>query len=578
MRQKNWVAKVILFFIFSSFLTLFSQNYPKMGVPLNIPLDASGGFCELRSNHFHSGIDLRTQQREGVEIIAIEDGFVSRIGISHYGYGKVVYIKHPSGYVSVYAHASKFSPVIEKKVNELHYKLESYEMDVHLDSGLIPVKKGDVIAYSGNTGNSFGAHLHFEIRDAQTEETIIPYLFGIKVTDTKAPIIYNLRIYPLQPNSTINGKNSIFTTPVLLKSAGNYTLPEGTKIEIAGPVGFAIEANDVHNMSSFKNGLYQSQLKINNTPLYEVKFDKMAFSELRYINAYIDYAETLKSKKKYQRMYILTNDTLRNYNRSLGNGVVYDLPDGANKAEVIVKDFFGNIGRLNFTFDYAAPTMLYRPQPCRLPYCIPFDEEINFDKEDVKVKFPLHSLYENVNLNFSVSENVNSFGYPRFEIGSPYIPVHKRITVAFKLHEIAGIPLQKQLIAYINEQGKTRSYGGKLDPSGEWIYAETNDLGTYTIMADTLAPTIRSVNVSNGGTYGRNTSLKFKITDDLAGIAKYRLTMNGKFVLLEYEHKRNELFTKFIPSSIASGAQNVLLEVWDERGNKAEWSARITIL
>lgn len=575
---KNWAAKLVLFFVISSSSLIFSQKYPSFGPPLRIPLDPSGGFCELRSNHFHSGIDFRTQQREGVEIVSIGDGYVSRIAISHFGYGKALYITHPDGYVSVYAHLSKYNCKIEQIVNNFHYQLESYELDVPIDSGLIPVKKGEVVAFSGNTGHSFGAHLHFEIRDAKTEETIMPYLFGIKILDTKAPLIYNLRIYPLRINSSINGRNAIFETKVIATAPGKFVLPSDVNLEIVGAVGFAIEANDLHNLSTFKNGLYQSELKINNQPMYEVKFDRISFSELRYINAYLDYAETLKSKKKFQRMYILANDTLRNYNRSLGNGVIYDLPQGKNQAEVVVKDFFGNTSKLAFSFLYKEPSMLYKPAPCKLPHCISYEEEVSFQKDDVRVHFPFHSLYENLSLEYSVSENINSYGYPRYEISNPYIPVHKKITVSFRLHEIDNIPIHKQLIAYINEQGKTRSYGGVLDIKNEWMSAQTNDLGTYTIMADTTAPVIKPVNVVNNSSYARTTSLRFKITDNLAGIAKYRLTMNGKFVLTEYEYKKNELFTKNIPSSIPAGLQKLVLEVWDERGNKATFETQIQLL
>ncbi len=576
--KKNWSAKLVLFFIFSTSSILFSQNYPSFGAPLRIPLDPSGGFCELRSNHFHSGIDLRTQQREGVEIVSIGDGYVSRIAISHFGYGKAIYITHPSGYVSVYAHLSKYNTKIEQMVNTFHYQLESYEFDMPLDSGLISVKKGEVIAFSGNTGHSFGAHLHFEIRDVKTEETIIPYAFGIKITDTKAPVIYNLRIYPLQKNSLINGSNAVFESKVILKENGQFGLPADVKLSISGAVGIAIEANDLHNVSTFKNGLYQSQLNVNNTPIYEVKFDKVAFSELRFINAYLDYAETLKSKKKFQRLFILENDTLRNYNRTLGNGMVYALPNGKNNAEIVVKDFFGNTNRLAFSFEYKDPEIMYKPAPCRMPQCIKYDEEVTFHKQDVRVKFPFYSLYENLDFSFSVSDNINSFGYPRYEIGSPYVPVHNKITVALRTHEIENIPIQKQIIVFINEQGKTRSYGGKLDDKKEWISAQTNDLGTYTIMADTTAPVIKPVNFSAKSSYNRTTSLRFKITDDLAGISKYKLSINGMFVLVEYEYKKNELSTKAIPAKIPAGVQDLLLEVWDERGNKSEYASKITIL
>ena len=204
--MKNIIIAILLI---GSILVHGQEDYPKdvFRSPLDIPLVLAGTFGELRSNHFHSGIDIKTQQREGLPVYAIADGMVTRIKISHWGYGKVLYIAHPNGYTSVYGHLQKFSPELEAYVKKLQYDKKSYEVEVFPDLGALKVEKGGLIAYSGNTGGSSGPHLHFEIRSSISEKPTNPLLYGLEVRDATNPILEKVFIYPLAENAQVNQGN-----------------------------------------------------------------------------------------------------------------------------------------------------------------------------------------------------------------------------------------------------------------------------------------------------------------------------------------------------------------------------------
>lgn len=542
--------------------------------PLDITLDVSGSFCELRSNHFHSGMDLRTNRVEGLKVYAIGDGWVSRIKISPYGYGKAIYVTHPNGYVSLYAHLKDYNGPIADFVLGEQYQRESYELDIELAKDRLPVTKGQVIAFSGNTGSSQGPHLHFEIRDAQTEETINPLLFGMPMKDTKAPVLSKVRITPVW-GSKVNDKTTPQDFSVVRDKNGNVYLNGGDNLSIDGPFMIGVEGKDGHNISGFMNGMYGISLHLDDKMMYDVSFDKISFDELRYINAHLDYAETIKSGRKIEMLRILPNDLLRNYNRTLGNGILQASSAGKHRIKITLTDFYKNT--TVFQFDYVQRIIAtgdVLSAPCLLPECIDYSKQAELDLGELKVRFPENSLYENLKIKTSKSSTVNAYGYPNYTLHDPYTPVHKNIQVAVKLRP-GTVSKNKLVLVYINEKGKMRSYGGKLINNDEWIAAETNDLGVYTVMADTVAPVITPQNVKEGSSIKLADGIRFKIEDNFSGIWSYTCKVDGKFILMQYEYKKNLLF--YVPDGrLASGGHKLELTVSDERNNVAVYTAAFT--
>ncbi|MFA7301975.1 MAG: M23 family metallopeptidase, partial [Candidatus Shapirobacteria bacterium] len=287
---------LVLLFFLSPFIPVAQQTYSEpFAPPLDIPLYLSGTFGELRPNHFHAGIDIKTQGREGQNVRAIEDGWVSRIKISPGGYGKALYITHPNGFVSVYGHLQRYGDSIQRYVKEIQYSRESFEVEIFPNEHELPVKKGDLVAYSGNTGGSMGPHLHFEIRDEATQYSLNPLLFtSIKVKDFYRPQILNMAVYPVDTNSFVNGKQET----AFLEVTGwgdQHKLKSQRPVKVSGRVSFGIVAHDLMNEIPNKNGVFEVKLLDDTTQIFGLMLDKLSFATARYINSLIDYGTSVET-------------------------------------------------------------------------------------------------------------------------------------------------------------------------------------------------------------------------------------------------------------------------------------------
>src|ERR1043165_6921117 len=288
------------------FNTLFAQeNYPKNDFrsPVDTAISLAGNFGEIRPNHFHAGFDIRTNGREGMPVYAVADGYVSRIKISAYGYGKALYISHPNGYTTVYGHLRELDSDIGLFLKKLQYAKQAFEVDTLLSPGVLPVKKGELIALSGNTGGSQEPHLHFEVRDSKTEMPINPYLFGYRIADTVKPRITQLAVYPMDGQSTVNGKHlSKKIAPVYKK--GKYTFLKGDTITVSGNIGFGIECYDTENRAASRNAVYSIELQSGGKRVFYYEMKQFSFENSRYVNAHIDYASKQKHDTKIKKCFL----------------------------------------------------------------------------------------------------------------------------------------------------------------------------------------------------------------------------------------------------------------------------------
>ncbi|HWR94926.1 MAG TPA: M23 family metallopeptidase, partial [Flavobacterium sp.] len=312
-----------LFFIFFYYSIFAQVNYPTdyFRPPLDIPMQLSGNFGELRPNHFHAGFDFKTLQKEGLEVHAVADGYVSRIKISTFGNGKTIYITHSNGYTSVYGHLQRATDAIEDFIKKTHYEEQSFEIEKYLKPGELVVTKGQIIGLSGNTGASEGPHLHFEFRDNITENIINPMLFGFDkfLKDTKKPIVYAVYAYPIDNESMVNQSKRPLLLNLVLQKDGAYL---GDQVVANGRIGFGINTFDYDDVSFNKNGVYKVQTFYNGNPNFGYQFDTYSFDEMRYINALIDYPMYKKTQQRVQKLFMKSPYNFSIIKTDATNGVV----------------------------------------------------------------------------------------------------------------------------------------------------------------------------------------------------------------------------------------------------------------
>ncbi len=282
-----------------------AQHYPidYFVPPMDTPLYLSAPFGSLRDNHFHSGMDIRTYEKEGLPIYAVADGYVSRIKVSAYGYGKAVYIDHPNGFTSVYGHLLKYEGAIAKHIKAIHYQEQKFEIDNFPAKKTIPIKKGEIIGWSGNSGGSTGPHLHFESRDTKLEEPINPQLFGIPGVDFFEPTLKRLVVYSLENNRPVIQINLNINTKNSIKTDSGVVLLD-TLLVAKGLTGFGIEAYDYLVNENKTYSIYCADFFMNQTKRFSFRMDRVNFSETKYINTHIDYDLYKRDGYRIQKCFL----------------------------------------------------------------------------------------------------------------------------------------------------------------------------------------------------------------------------------------------------------------------------------
>ncbi|MDD3723732.1 MAG: M23 family metallopeptidase, partial [Lutibacter sp.] len=488
--MKKFIIILILFsniLVFGQASITVQNTYPLnyFGSPLDIPLILAGTFGELRPNHFHAGLDIKTQQREGLKVYASAEGYVSRIKIAHWGYGKVIYITHPNGYTTVYGHLQKFSDRIEAYLKMQQYKNESFEIQLFPTASELPIKKGEFIALSGSTGGFIGPHLHFEIRDSSTEKTINPFLFGIELKDSKRPTITGLVGYSLDTDSQINQVNVPLQLSFKKLSNGDLL---ADKINASGKIGFGVNAYDQLDNAVNQNGLYSLELLVNGEKFHEFKASVLTFSEGKYINLLVDYERFEKTGQRIQKCFVEPSNKLSMYSPSVNNGYITIEDEKSYNVEIIAKDFKGNTQKISIPVIGKNDTILVRKTETVTPYKINCTQFNKFSKEGVTVAFPKNTFYNDLWLDFDVEKSIA-------KVHEPTVPIHNNYTITFDVSKYSDIEKQQLYIASINKKGRT-NYESTVKKDSTF-YASTRRLGKFTLLYDREAPTIQLHNFKN---------------------------------------------------------------------------------
>jgi len=530
--------------------------------PLKIPLVLAANFGELRTNHFHTGLDFKTNRREGYSLYSIADGYVSRVKVSPWGYGHVVYVDHYNGLTSVYAHCSGFVGALDSLVKVEQRKQKNFEFQLYPKANQIKVKKGEVIAISGNTGGSTAPHLHFEIRDTKTENALNPLLFEWDIQDTRKPTIRGMKVYGLTeegyriPNTAKS--LSVFGGNGDYRISNNKLVLPANYASDGGGIGFAFDAIDQLDAADNICGIYRAYLLIDGDTIFIQDMSEISFSSNRYINCHKDYEEFHQRRKHFHKAFKTIHNPLPIYPKSMNNGIV-PISLGEKKNVVYVcEDTEGNTASLMFELEILPGKQRRNARWFESSRTFLFPDSSYMKMgEDYVVLFPPGLVYEPTPLIFDKKEGLT--------FGDPKIPMQEYYKVMLKIKDQSYAP-EKYLLSRTNHVGRKYPELGQVNKG--WITAWVRDFGTFEVVMDTISPQVVRKNFSNGSQV-RGKTLKWSISDNFSGVADYDVYINGKWHLLSYEPKHGGTFFMDVPAHI-QGEHKLLIRAKDFCGNITE--------
>ena len=580
--------KLLLTFLFVGFIatslnaqTVYPENY--FIAPIFIPLNLAGNFGEIRVNHFHSGIDIKTNGCEGEPVVASADGFISRIKVSAFGFGKALYIKHPGGYTTVYGHLQRFNDSLQSYIEKIQYDKESFEADVQPDSNLFPLRKGQLIAYSGNTGGSEGPHLHFEIRDNFTEHPFNPLLFGFNITDTISPVIVNIKAYQLSGTTFGFITDTTFNIPLSLKEKRDET----DTIFVFENTAFSVETFDRMNDTTSKLSVNKIELLLDDSLIYLYHFDEFGFDEVKYVNANIDYAERITTGKKFVLLYRLPGNFFREEGRKIGNegrgtwdekkagtdtvsnGLIELTDSTVHRIEIIVTDNAGNVSSKKFYLQ-KSPGHFNAPYPHHsinftTGSFISYKKTPEIKRPDVRISFAPFAIYNVYPFEIKRKPKLKGTFSLQYSIGDETIPVHTWINLSLKPLNLPENLYSKTLIVAINKNeglsAEESSY------ANGWVSGKIKHLGKFSIAVDTTPPKLSAPKIITDTTTNQ-CILTVKMSDELSGIKSYRAMAGGKWLLMDYDAKTESL-NYSLNSTDDEKKTEIIIEAEDRKGNKS---------
>ena len=553
----------IIIIILISLNNLFSQEKSS---PVEIPILLSGTFGEFRKTHFHTGVDIKTQGKEGLKIRAIDDGDLIRVKVSTSGYGKAVYIRHYDGTTSVYAHLKKFSPKIQHIIKRLQYEKKRYEIEKFFKEGEIKLKKSEIIGISGNTGGSSGPHLHFELRDTKMEKPLNPLKYGYYVADTIPPSIQNIFIYKFL-------KDKIFKKIKIRLNRNENIYSVKDTIESTGILGFGYSGYDRQNSSYNRNGIYKRDLMINGKSVFSYKFDDLTFQDGKKIDLLIDYKAYNIDKIRIKKLYQNINSKFSFLENGNNYGLFNVVEDSLYNIKIIFEDINKNKSIVSMIikgsknenrFDFSESDIeskLYHP-----------DLEYEKKYENLKFKIPKNAFYEPTELNFDYK--LDTISIKRFT-KAPKNGLKLEFLIPKNLD---SINLRQTCVGKLNINNKGEKnklqyvFGNKND---SLIFVKSMSGGKYFLTKDTIPPSIKPVNFKNKKWVTNLSTLKIRVDDEFSGIKKYTASINGKWILMEHEPKRKLLFFEFDDLNFDKAELKFNLHVEDMVGNENEFEAII---
>ncbi|MFN2379615.1 MAG: M23 family metallopeptidase [Bacteroidales bacterium] len=537
--------------------------------PLSIPLSLSANFGELRSDHFHSGIDIKTGGATGKEINAADKGYIYRIGVAPGGFGKALYMRHENGFSTVYAHLDAFTPEIDQYVTEEQYRLKSFSVNLFPEKEKFTFERGDIIGLSGNTGSSQGPHLHFEVRRSSNENPVDPLKY-YDIYDDIRPVIDRIYIYPLGHGSAVNG----FPQKVRFRitgEKGNYRLTSPLPVKVWGETGIGVSTWDYINNSWNKCGVRTLEMKLDGKTLYHHQLDEFSFAETRYLNSHIDYEEYMESGVHVQRTFILPNSHISFVEKSKGNGRIVINDDKEHRAEIIVEDYNGNRSTVEFS-------LVKGTEPAELPEdttwarVIPFGESADINRHDIRISFPRGIFYDTLLFRYGKIPGEEGLYSDIHHIHNKMVPVHSPFTVSIMPQGVNEQYRDKLCLVYIDKNN--RSYAGGTYRDG-FVSGSARKLGSYAVGIDTVPPVIRPINFIPGSDISGKSELVMAISDDFSGVSEYEVTIDGTWALFEWDPKTSRLIHRLDDARITRNSVHTIKSVaTDTRGNTNRYTTQ----
>lgn len=556
---------IFTFFIIIPITFLSAQKlYPveDFSLPLKGNLSISGDFGEIRSNHFHMGIDLRL--RTGRRIYAVGDGFISRCKIEAGGYGKAVYIDHPGGYRSVYAHLDRFTPELEQFMKEKQKENGLFTTLIYPDSSRFPVKKGQIIGYGGNTGYSFGSHLHFEMRHSKDDTAINPYHFFNFDKDNRPPQVYSLKLTPADEQSSTQGENK--STVFSLGPKSNYYQP-AKSIKTSGKIGSAVRAVDRKPAQRNRYSIYRMELYADGKLLSSFRKNEISYSETRYINSFKDFALYTNRRHRYTKLYREKGNKLSIYDNLIDDGYIQMAAGEKKNITINIYDFAGNKSSVKFTLIGESYNALPSSDCTRQ---IKAEEKNYVIKENFRMISGKNSFYTDFCFTHQSESSYGRMLSEWHRVHRKDRPVHDNVYISIKAKPIGSEYQDKLCLIRRGKNGKPVYAGGQYIKG--FVSGEIKRFGTYAVYPDTVPPEIKARNFSEGESIEHLSVLEFDAYDNLSGINEYRAFINGEKAILYYNLKNDRIFCE-IPEKLPSGEKvSLIIQLFDKKGNKTVYN------
>lgn len=539
-----------------------SKIYPKdyFNNPLGIPIQLSGNFGEVRNEHFHMGLDIRTERKENLPVYASAEGYISRIKIERYGYGRAIYIKHPNGYTTLYAHLNNFYDTLHNYVKSKQYTDQQWEQDFELQPNQFPVSKGQFIAFSGNTGGSQGPHLHFEIRN-EKDENVNPLLFNLNVEDRIPPSIEKLFVY----DRNMSTYSAASTEIGIVKNKDGYSTKDSIVYVASQRISFGITAQDLTNTSPFKFGVYQAELWVDSAMQFAFRLNDFSYDDSRYVNGCIDYVARYNRGPVIQHLSKLPGNQLKIFSANTGNGIIELNDTLVKQIEIIIKDVAGNSNTLLLKVQRKDSLPKVQPQLNETVF-MP-GKPVQFNQSGVQFQFNESAFYDTIPAVITISKNASYNSFVANEIMiSPQLPVHNNYSVAIPLNTTINDSLKPKIVVQL----KNKAFTDAKQP--EWLNQQTvtasfNRLGTIAVLLDTVPPLIQPIGWKNNFTFNNQTQLIIKVKDAVSSIQHFRAELDSQWVLFS---RKDDFYVYDFDEHCGLGKHQLNILATDISGNTVE--------
>ncbi len=537
-----------------------SPSYPKgyFRNPLNIPISLSGNFGELRPNHYHMGLDMKTQARENLPIYAAADGYISRIKIEPSGFGRALYISHPNGFTTLYAHMNDFNPTIEAYLKRKQYELEQWNVMLELPVGVLPVKKGDFIGYSGNTGGSQAPHLHFEIRTTDGDVNLNPFLFGFDIPDNTRPNLLRIGIYD-RTKSVYHQSPKIY--PLKSAGAGKFIASTGVLKVNTPMISFGVTGYDTHTGSSNLNGIFSGTLVVDGVAVNGFVMDRISYNDTRYLNAHIDYKLKSASNIYMQHLSELPGYINSIYWKKEGNGVIDISDEEVHEIEIVVKDANGNTSTASIKVQYSGAEPAEDKLPGKMFYPMMLDV---FESQECEFFIGEQCLYDSVKITYNKLNASSPMAVSSLHsIGNYFIPMQDSMLVRIRSNkELSEDQKNRTVMQWYAGSKKSVQ---KVEWNGDWASASFRDLGFFQLLVDNEPPIIVPSGFTDGSDLSKASRIVFTVKDNLDKFKNVRVEINGKWI--RFSNDKGRTFIYRFDEKVGSGQHTMVIRAEDEAGN-----------